>query len=180
MFDKEYSFKGKHADMVNKLKSEFSTLNEDGTKIHGNSFFDTNYQIYELAPIIGFCYQQKGTIDKDNNNTSKIFPGEMIKYKDNFEFCFNLIMLLDKENEPDETKRIKKAFNKNVSSEDEQLYESYVLGGVEILYEKLIQNANTTADYINNLCDFLEDFNISFNEKLDLDKILETAAKSSY
>ena len=56
MFDKEYSFRGKHAEMVTKLTSEF-----DNQK---NKFFEHNYDVYMLAPIIGFLYQRKAALDK--------------------------------------------------------------------------------------------------------------------
>ena len=70
-------------------------------------------------------------------------------------------MLLDKNNEPELDKRIDKAFRlygKEEAKPDEELFEQYVRGGVDVLYEKLIGNATTPEDYIKNLYDFMEDF----------------------
>ena len=86
-------------------------------------------------------------------------------------------MLLDKENEPDSEKRIEKAFRGIKNEGDELLYNCYVLGGVEVLYEHLIEKSN---DYIANLYDFLEDFENRYNDDLDIDRVLEMARKTSF
>ena len=58
MFDKEYSFKGKHADMVEKLTGSFSITNADGTTQNKHKLFERNFDVYLLAPIIGFLYRR--------------------------------------------------------------------------------------------------------------------------
>lgn len=45
MFDKEYSFKGTHADKVVKLTAKFDDK---------NSIFKRNLDVYMMAPIVGF------------------------------------------------------------------------------------------------------------------------------
>ena len=117
MFDKEYSFTGKHAEMVIKLTNEF-----DSKK---NKFFEHNYDVYMLAPIIGFLYQRKAELDRNSDiKPTKIFPEQLIRRADDFKFNYRLIMLLDKEYEPDLEKRIEKAFRGLNSPEDEELYET--------------------------------------------------------
>lgn len=179
MFEEQYKFRGKHADMVNRLKGTFSLPNETGNIIKNHSIFDNNYQIYELAPIVGFLYNRKATVDKDNTNTSNIMAGEMIKYSDSFEFNYKLIMLLDKSNEPNTEKRIEKTFRGIENKDDEALFDSYVLGGVEVLHEKIFDKANTTEDIINKLYDFLEEFNDRYNDDIDMERVLELARKSA-
>ena len=53
-------------------------------------------------------------------------------------------MLLDSEYEPDEQKRLDKAFRHLGQDEDLDLFDQYVLGGVDVLYEKLIEGAGGT------------------------------------
>ena len=166
MFDKEYSFTGKHAEMVIKLTNEF-----DSKK---NKFFDHNYDVYMLAPIIGFLYQRKAELDRNSDiKPTKIFPEQLIRRADDFKFNYRLIMLLDKEYEPDLEKRIEKAFRGLDSPEDEELYESYVRGGIEVLFEKLIEGASNPEDYPNKLFDFLEEFDERYNQEIDLESVLE-------
>lgn len=171
MFDKEYSFTGKHADMVNNLTKSF-----DNKK---NSFFKTNYEVYILAPIIGFLYNRKSDPDKTTESKpTKIFLKQLINNADDLWFNYALIMLLDTKNEPDLEKRIEKAFRRLENESDEELFESYVRGGVEVLYEKLMDGVTNPEDYPNRLYDFLEEFDERYNQDIDLDSILELCMKA--
>lgn len=87
MFDKEYSFRGKHAEYVVKLTAEYDDKH--------HKLFNTNYDVYAIAPIIGFLYQRKAELDKTGDAT-KIFPDKLIKEQQNLLFNYRLIMLLDR------------------------------------------------------------------------------------
>lgn len=180
MFDKEYSFKGKHAEMVEKLTGTFAISNEDGTQKQKHTLFKRNFDVYLLAPIIGFLYSRKSVVDTELKvNPTKIFAEILMKNSDDLKFNYRLIMLLDKENEPDNEKRIEKAFRGQESKSDEELYDRYVLGGVEVLYEKLIENGTSLQDVTTNLYDFLEEFDGRYNDNIDIESVLELARKSS-
>lgn len=169
MFSKEYSFTGIHADKVRKLTAQFD-------KESAARLFSRNIDVYIIAPLIGFLYGRKADIDKSNNDTTKIFPEQLIKESSNLKYNYQLIMLLDENNEASFDNRLDKAFRyygsvDNVS--DRQLFEKYVRGGVDILYEKLIEKANSTEDYLRNLYDFLEEFHERYNEAVSNDIIME-------
>ena len=157
MFDKEYSFRGTHAEKVIKLTAKFDET---------TSLFERNFDVYMMAPIVGFLYGRKADLDKSSDETTKIFPDILMREKDDLMFNYRLIMLLDRNNEPDLDKRIDKAFRlygKEEAKPDEELYEQYVRGGVDVLYEKLIKNATTPEEYITNLYDFMEEFDDRYN-----------------
>ena len=80
-----------------------------------------------------------------NGGTTKIFADIQMKNSDDLNFNYRLIMLLDKENESDSEKRIEKAFRGIKNENDELLYNQYVLGGVEVLYENIIENLQTIS-----------------------------------
>ena len=101
MFDKEYSFKGIHAEKVSKLTAKFDET---------TSLFERNFDVYMMAPVVGFLYGRKADLDKNSSETTKIFPDILMREKDNLMFNYRLIMLLDKNNEPELDKRIDKAF----------------------------------------------------------------------
>lgn len=165
MFDKEYSFRGKHCDYVIKLTAEYDDKH--------HKLFQTNYDVYAIAPIIGFLFQRKADLDKTGEAT-KIFPDKLLKEQPNLLFNYRLIMLLDAKNEPDFEKRVDKAFRdygKECAAADEELYESYVRGGIEVLFEKLIEPANAAEDYLKNLYDFMEDFDDRYNKAVDSESI---------
>ena len=85
-------------------------------------------------------------------------------------------MLLDKKNAESIDERVDKAFrlfNSPQAENDEKLYEQYVLGGVDVLYEKLIEPATNTEDYLKNLYDFMEEMDDRYNQSIDVDQISE-------
>ena len=104
MFDKEYSFRGKHAEYVVKLTAEYDDKH--------HKLFNTNYDVYAIAPIIGFLYQRKAELNKTGDAT-KIFPDKLIKEQQNLLFNYRLIMLLDEKHEADFNERINKADKKS-------------------------------------------------------------------
>lgn len=169
MFNKEYSFRGSHAEKVIKLTAQFD--NNSSAKI-----FARNIDVYMIAPLIGFLYGRKAEIDKSNNETTKIFPQQLSNELTNLRYNYQLIMLLDKKNDPSLDERLNKAFRYYGSDQtqaDEQLYEQYVLGGVDVLYEKLIENSNVSEDYVKNLYDFMEEFNERYNKSVTSESIIE-------
>lgn len=166
MFNKEYSFKGIHADRVKMLTANFSSNLNFG-------LFNRNLDVYILAPIVGFLYQRKAAIDKDSATTTKIFPEQIIGAREELIFNYRLIMLLDKNNEPDDAERINHAFKyfeKPEGAADELLFDEYVRGGVDVLYEKLIE---PSIDFVNNLFEFIEDFYDKYLSANDGASILE-------
>lgn len=173
MFDKQYRFKGIHAVRVDALKNVF----DESSKAE---LFKNNIDVYINAPIIGFLYGRQADVDNTKNpETNQVYNenimGDMvIKMQEELMFNFRLIMLLDKEYEPDEDKRIDKAFRyMGENPDDEKRFDSYVRGGVDVLYEKLIEGASEPRDYINNLYDFLEEFQEKFNEDVSNEDILK-------
>ena len=180
MFDKEYTFKGSHARKVSAL-----TYNYDETLKSGLHIFETNLDVYLNAPVIGFLYGRKADIDNTRNPdrnevyTTKIFGDKMISSQTQLLFNYRLIMLLDKAYEPDIQKRITKAFRKTgENAADIELYESYVRGGIDVLYEKILDGAESNHEIIDRLIEFIQDFQDRFNRDIDMNKISEMCRTS--
>jgi len=172
MFDKEYRFKGSHAFKVEQLKNVFDSTS-------GAKLFDSSIAVYTVAPLIGFLYGEKKEEDNEKNPVNDqlysehIFIGELNRYKLELEYNFRLIMLLDEEYEPDKENRINKAFrHPGEDPNDIKLFDSYARGGIDVLYAKLINESVSPDDYVDNLFDFLLDFDDKFNKSLSTDEIL--------
>ena len=179
MFDKQYRFKGRHALRVDQLTSAF-----DGES--KAQLFGRNVDIYTNAPLIGFLYGRTAELDDTKNpETNQVYNqnvmGDRVIYsQEELMFNFRLIMLLDKQYEPDEDKRIDKAFrHMGEDPKDEERFDSYVRGGVDVLYEKLIEGATDPEEYINKLFEFVEEFQDRFNSEVSNDDILQLCVKSS-
>lgn len=159
MFDKQYRFTGTHAQMVSDLTSVFDSQSK-------SKLFSRNLDVYINAPLIGFLYKNKGIKNTNSDIADQsVFPEQMINSSDQLQYVFRLILILDSNYEPDESKRLDKAFRYFGKDENDlKLFDEYVLGGVEILHEKLIKGATKPSDYVDKLYDFLEDFNDKFND----------------
>jgi len=177
MFDKQYRFKGRHALRVDQLTGVFDEISKA-------KLIDRNVDVYANAPLIGFLYGRTADLDDTKNpETEQVYNqnvmGDRVIYSsEELQFNFRLIMLLDANYEPDVEKRIDKAF-KHMGEDpaDEERFDSYVRGGVDVLYEKLIEGSNDPGDYINRLYEFVEEFNDRFNSEIDPDDILKLCMK---
>lgn len=144
LISKDFNFNGKHALMVDKLQQ--------------SGLFEYLWQIFVAAPLVGYIYKRKGEPDTGEKKT--IFLGQLTPRYEIIHFIYKLILLADNINEESPEERIKKAFM-NIDTEsakpDEHLFLLYLLGGVEILHEKLIENS---SDIMNNLKNFLEEIHL--------------------
>ncbi len=151
IFNGDYQFKGSHADKVNRLTAAFNDT---------NSLFNRNLDVYILAPIVGFLYNRTAPLDSSGKPANVLYDA-MSKELSTLWFNYRLIILLDENHEPNFDKRVDKAFRyygKAAAMPDEERYEEFVRGGVELLYEKLIEPSHTEEDYLKNLYDFMEEF----------------------
>lgn len=177
MFDKQYRFRGIHALKVDKLTGVFD--GESKAK-----FFDYNWEVYANAPLIGFLYGRRAELDNTKNPETKqvynqnVMGDRVIYSQEELMFNFRLIMLLDTEYEPDEETRINKAFrHMGKDPADEGRFDSYVRGGIDVLYEKLIEGASSPDEYIIRLYEFIEEFQDRFNDELDSAELLTLLTK---
>lgn len=177
MFDKQYRFRGRHAVRVDKLTGVFDS--DSKAKL-----FDRNVDVYANAPLVGFLYGRRAEIDNEKKpETNQVYNqnvmGDRVIYsQEELTFNFRLIMLLDKDYEPDEDKRIDKAFrHMGDDPADEERFDSYVRGGVDVLYEKLIEGASSPDDFISRLYDFIEEFHERFHEETNVEEILKMCSK---
>jgi hypothetical protein len=161
LFKGDYSFRGIHADKVIELTAAFDDK--------GNKLFIRNLDVYLLAPIVGFLYGRKADLDAAGKTTNILYDA-MSKETTTLWFNYRLIMLLDKSNEPDFEQRVEKAFRlygQEEAKPDEDVYESYVRGGVDMLHEKLITSASSPEDYFINLYEFMEEFEAKYGQSSD-------------
>lgn len=157
LFDKEFEFEGKHATYCRALKEEIG-------------LFTTFREAYMISAIVGFLYGSKAIKDSiEKVQPASILPSELAKQRSNLRNIYRYIMLL--EETPGFSIEDYKSRTFKDDSEDEdpekikknmEIFNSYVLGGIEILYDKF-KDCGSKKDVVNSLNDFLEEF-VSDNE----------------
>ena len=152
MFRKDLIIRGKHASFLDKLSRPF---NEDARL----SFFERNVDVILTAPVIGLTYNRFAKTDNSGDNTAKVMTETLLKEQQHFNFVFRLTMLLHDRQKTSLESRINKAFRMNSQSsefsEAIKIFEGYILGGIEYLYEKLIEPSKTYDQYLSNLYEFV-------------------------
>lgn len=142
-----HHFYGRHAERATKLKEL--------------GFFPRLVDILAVAPLLGFEYSRCADKDDENKLSSEMPLFQLTKVQAQCELNYKMIMLLDKAYTEDEELRFKKAFQiacDQRAEEDLERYESYVRGGIDLLYEKLVGSGNTQDERLMELYDFVESF----------------------
>lgn len=145
-FRKEYKFQGKHARMV----SEMWALND-----YEHTYFKRLLDLYIVAAVIGFRIDRKAERDDAPVEERKIFGEQMSGAKEELDFIMQMMIMLESAAEEDHEQCIKRAF-RGVETKEEfdhynKMFESYMLGGVEELYERLvIQQSEVGAEYADD------------------------------
>ena len=112
-----------------------------------------------------------------------IVVGETSNFKKLKGYCFmscQTIYVMINSFLPDEEKRIDKAFRHyGQDPADEERFDSYVRGGIDVLYEKLVEGDSTPEAFANRLYEFIDEFNDRFNSEISSDDILQLCVNKS-
>ena len=174
MFDKNLIFVGRHADRLRKL---CPSKRAGEQMLQRDTIFSSNIEAVPLAAIVGYLYNRREPEDKDNNDIPKnnIMLEQLNRKSEQLELDYRIIMLLhDKEHIPQE-ERMNRAFRYDRDLEKrsvgDEIYFSYMRGGIDILYEKLFEGSTTTEEDINRIYEFVTEFRNLFCEKISMDEV---------
>ena len=143
----EYKFYGTHAIKVFQLCE--------------SRIFKRFVDVLMVAPIVGFEYRRTAEENHEDGEERKIFLKQLQDADARFEMNYKTIVLLDKEHDPNEESRFKKAFQtlpENRDGIDLDRYESYVRGGIDFLHEKIFGNGNTSDERLREIYDLTDSF----------------------
>lgn len=169
MFENDYTIQGKHATYIKYLASEI--------KINGNTLFERYIDVYMNAAIFGLLYNRTAQRDSSNDR-ARIYADAFATCRNDCVFLYRLVMLLEQTTNVTPDERIERAFRHDADEKKKEnleanmtLFHSYVLGGIEVLYEKYTDGCTTQEDYMERIftlmCDFQEEIKgISYEEKL--------------
>lgn len=145
-FKSDYKFYGKHARMV----SELCYLND-----YQHTYFKRLVDIIPMAAVIGFRLDRKAEADYAPVETKTVFLQQMLNVKENLDFILQMMIMLENAQQIPQEEAVKKAFRGAQSKEEfeqyQDLFDSYVRGGIEELYERLvIRKADSDDDFYEN------------------------------
>ena len=157
MFEKDIIITGTHASYIKEMK-EVAGL------------FARNLDIYMLAPIMGFLNNRKGQKNNEGGEKSTIQAQQLSNVKEDCELIYRLIILLDGD-DIDKDERLNRAFryDSDVRKKKEfdnamEIYNEYVIGGIEYMYETFVAGCVEVDDYTTKIFEAASDFQDEINE----------------
>ncbi|RJQ25131.1 hypothetical protein C4565_08900 [Candidatus Parcubacteria bacterium] len=161
MFEHDYNIVGKHATYLKYMA-------KDKTNLSKPYIFDRYIDVFMNAAIVGFLYGRSEIKDNSSQDRARIYADAFATEKRQCDFIYRLIMLLDESDDDTQNERLDRAFRHDTQLDSEEaksrhnnnmnLFNSYVLGGIEVLYEQFILGAANREDYINRIFDITSIF----------------------
>lgn len=164
MFDRDFDLKGKHAQITKHL-------------VNTGGVFRRYIDVYMVGAIVGFIHNRKAERDISIAEDATIFAAAFNTERMRLEFFYQLIMLLDESTGLGENQRIDRAFrvtdaNPESLKENMDLFHSYVYGGIEVLFEKMAKGCTTIDDYIDQIYEVAEGFQVDV-DGVSYDELIE-------
>jgi hypothetical protein len=149
MYDKEFSFTGKHAIMIEDL-TKYPYKTSSGAS-SSRFVFKTNIDVFLVAPLIGVLFDRKADKDPSTQNT-KIFGDQFKSRYNDIEFLIKLVILTFKDEHMTSNDKIELAFKGYYDSVKSdyirKTFEFYLLGGIEYLHEMIIQDTKSIDEVV--------------------------------
>lgn len=160
LFQKNIIITGKHSEYMKALVAKPDLNLKQG-------IFNRQVDVLVMASVVGKIFSRKAELEplKDsegNENKVTMFLDQINSVRPELELNYRMIMLLEDRETLDIEERINRAFRYDrdleKQKECEKIFMHYVLGGLEVLYEKLIEPSKTLDDYVDNIYLFVKDF----------------------
>jgi hypothetical protein len=168
MFENDITISGIHASYIKKLV--YSDKNNK------KGIFNRYIDVYMAGAILGYKNNRIGYKDKESNDRARIYADAFATERIQCEFLFRLIMLSTDTANLSLEERINRAFrddtgNKEKHIENMKIFNNYVLGGIEILYQEFTKNSSINDHYWSDVFSYIDIFfKEHFNkEKVELD-----------
>lgn len=161
MFNKEYVITGKHAEYLMGLSKDKSIMEKVDT---GNNVFKMSYQVILLSALVGVMNNKKA--DKDTNkeiDSRRVSRETVMGNQDDFKYVFQMVMLANPEIEDSKIKvdlAFKSESDEKLETEAMEIFDAYVRGGLEILYDKFFKNLGSKSNKFEAMKDFIKEMQI--------------------
>lgn len=134
-FKKQISVTGKHANMAKAIWQK-----DNGKESYFRRFVD----LYKLAPVVGYLADRKAEKDMSFAEDATVFLEQVLKEREELETILQMLLMVEYTDcgRYTQEEAVKKVFRGPKTEEEFKecmdLFDGYVRGGIEVLYEELI------------------------------------------
>lgn len=177
MFENDYTITGKHATYLKFLAAKNSKDDPDSATTSAK-LFERYVDVYMNAAVWGLLYSRTAKRDTTSDDRARVYADAFANERENCVFLYRMVMLLDKTTELDPEERVNRAFRYDTQAdkadafkENMELFNDYVRGGIELMYEQFTDGCSTRDDYLNKTYEVLKTFKeeiegISYEDEL--------------
>ncbi|MCR3921210.1 MAG: hypothetical protein NUK65_01680 [Firmicutes bacterium] len=164
MFENDYTINGKHATYLKYM-------------VIDAKIFTRYIDVYMNAAVWGLLYGRNSQKDPSADR-ARIYADAFANERENCVFLYRLTMMLDESTPLTPVERVDRTFrddaqngSKEKLSANLEIFHGYVLGGIEVLYERYIDGCTTQNDYLSRIHELMSTFKdeisgISYEDKL--------------
>lgn len=131
-FNSDIKISGKHAAYIDELWKQ-NNIQE--------SYIRTLYELYPLAAVIGLKLKKR--VEEDKGDVRNIQLSQLNNVKADLLNIMTMVLLLDDSTELTKEERVARAFSEPKTVEEVkeymELFNSYARGGIEYLYDELVE-----------------------------------------
>lgn len=155
MFHEDYLFKGTQRDKVISLTAKID--------VDSNSqIFSSAVELFIFASLVGALKNRKAEPEKDNSKTHRIMANQFFNHINELKLAFKFVLLTSEIDNPEPVDRLNKTFRNPETDDNYTLFEKYMLGGLDELYENLILDTNIRyEDYLTSINELIQKLNSS-------------------
>lgn len=166
---KDFIIYDNYAKKLHALSNKYDLF--DAEKSEQISLFQRNLDVFLIAPIIGLRkekYVEEKNIDEKKEFKATINYSQLIKEEKRINYTASLILLYSKEIDLSYEERANMVF-KRLDNETKEvmrnLYMGYLKGGIDILYENLVETTYNIVDIYFKLYDLIADFEMNLESR---------------
>lgn len=155
MFTTDIFVRGKHATYL-KYLSKKTEKNDRKEKVAG--VFERAIDVYMTAPIIGLVYGLRRDELDPNSDSVKIFTDTVNREQLNLVSIYRTVLLVDNSRGLTADEKIEQAFKTPDTPENMKIFNAYLRGGIEWLYEQITTGAVTRDEYLAKIYEIVGNF----------------------
>lgn len=152
MFEKDYRLTGKHADYTRYL-------------VKDAGLYERYIDVYMNGAVFGLLYNRFEPQDHSDTPQANILAEVFSNCRSECVFLYRLVTLLEKKTARTAEERINHAFRDDADEtkaeqlkENMDVFHGYVRGGIEFMFEQLIEGGRGKDEYLEKALQFMEDF----------------------